>query len=161
MNCDARPTVGARISRRQPRLLPEKEPLDRNSRLTVGEGIKKMGSRHSPSHLLAFGRHVSLIEEMTDPVAPREWQSKPGPLRRTQNLYLFRYLHGNNTAQAAEDPSRLAILSTADLPSLDFVEWHYIDFVLSCAQSMSQAAETLGIRRSTLYRKRKKQPPAR
>jgi ActR/RegA family two-component response regulator len=53
------------------------------------------------------------------------------------------------------------VASAADLPSLYYVEWHYIDFVLSCLGNVSQAARVLGIRRSTLQRKRKKTPPLR
>jgi hypothetical protein len=56
---------------------------------------------------------------------------------------------------------RLMVASTAEMPTLYFVEWHYIDFVLSCVGNVSEAARVLGIRRSTLQRKRKKNPPQR
>ena len=53
------------------------------------------------------------------------------------------------------------VASAADLPTLYFVEWHYIDFVMSCLGNVSEAARVLGVRRSTLQRKRKKNPPTR
>jgi ActR/RegA family two-component response regulator len=53
------------------------------------------------------------------------------------------------------------VASADQLPTLYYVAWHYIDFVLSCVGNVSEAARVLGIRRSTLQRKRKKNPPNR
>ena len=55
----------------------------------------------------------------------------------------------------------MMVASAAELPTLYYAEWHYIDFVLSCVGNVSEAARILGIRRSTLQRKRKKLPPDR
>jgi hypothetical protein len=60
-----------------------------------------------------------------------------------------------------ESEPRLMVASADDLPSLYFVEWHYIDFVMSCLGNVSETARILGVRRSTLQRKRKKTPPTR
>jgi ActR/RegA family two-component response regulator len=56
---------------------------------------------------------------------------------------------------------RLVISASEGLPSLYFVEWHYIDYVLSCVGNISQAARVLGVRRSTVQRRRKKHRPDR
>jgi ActR/RegA family two-component response regulator len=56
---------------------------------------------------------------------------------------------------------RLVISASEELPTLYFVEWHYIDYVLSCVGNISKAARVLGVRRSTIQRRRKKHPPRR
>jgi hypothetical protein len=65
------------------------------------------------------------------------------------------------TAEADQRSSSVFFVHSQQFPSLYFIEWHYIDFVLSKAESISAAARILGIRRSTLQRKRKKAPPLR
>ncbi len=69
-------------------------------------------------------------------------------------------VHSRPTQNAATDGG-LFLVHSGEFPSLDFVEWHYIDFVLSKLGSISATARVLGIRRSTLQRKRKKNPPIR
>ncbi len=63
--------------------------------------------------------------------------------------------------EAEEAAPKLMVAAASELPTLYFVEWHYIDFVMSCLGNVSEAARVLGVRRSTLQRKRKKTPPSR
>jgi hypothetical protein len=65
------------------------------------------------------------------------------------------------SAQASDANASLFLVRAKTLPTLYFMEWNYIDFVLSTVGSVSEAARVLDIRRSTLQRKRKKNPPTR
>jgi hypothetical protein len=145
--------------------------------------MKRMPSNRSPNALLAFGRRVSAGEAFDDLVAERGWRletwtptfidepSSLGCLEPTsagssdwgdKQLLRRADLGAQRPPDTAADVEpRLMIASADDLPSLYFVEWHYIDFVLSCVGNVSEAARILGIRRSTVQRKRKKTPPHR
>jgi hypothetical protein len=140
----------------------------------------KVETDRKPSALLAFGRRVSAGFAFDDFVAARGWrretwkptfveESECGPLAKPVakqphwdgKQVLRPDLPEPMGAVNANSDARLLIASAADLPTLYFVEWHYIDFVLSCLGNVTETARVLGIRRSTLQRKRKKTPPNR
>jgi len=137
--------------------------------------------------LLAFGRRVSADDTFAPLLAGRGWRRESW---EPTFLDVFdRESYGRRCAMAAgsdaspwenklvlrspdleldhrrgapgEVEPRLMVASADEFPSLYFVEWHYIDFVLSCVGNISETARILGIRRSTLQRKRKKDPPDR
>lgn len=132
--------------------------------------------RHAPSSVVAFGRRAP-VPSVIDRLGWRGWTNESShpqpeevrlpdeaadPPRAHDEAEILRTTGDTPrrpTGQA--DDAGLLVLSRTELPSLYFVEWHYIDFVISCVGSISKAAEILGIRRSTLQRKRKKIPPAR
>ncbi len=131
--------------------------------------------------MLAFGRLVAPDDAFEELVTSRGWQANTwtptfiDPQDRDDLIACPRSSPGSVPASTkqilcpprlAEPPTgamepRLMIAATPDFPTLYFVEWHYIDFVLSCVGNVSEAARVLGIRRSTVQRKRKKAPPAR
>ena len=138
--------------------------------------------------LLAFGRRVSADDTFAPLVAGRGWRREswePTFLdafdresygRRREviasghdaspwgNKLVLRSPNGARDrprSAPGEGEPRLMVASADELPTLYFVEWHYIDFVLSCVGNVSETARILGIRRSTLQRKRKKSPPER
>jgi hypothetical protein len=141
---------------------------------------------NAPPHaLLAFGRQVTASDAFDELVAAHGWRMEAwrptfidageeqagvpaggeastdgsGPWDSKQILRLPRRQRERPLGPDGEP--RLMVASAAELPSLYFVEWHYIDFVLSCVGNVSETARVLGIRRSTLQRKRKKNPPDR
>ncbi len=145
-------------------------------------------TKKTPNALLAFGRRVSAGDAIEELVAAQGWQLeswRPTFIEACESPQLLTGARqeagaGGESAwnikqvlrrplEAAEllrgpvsdAEARLMVTSAADLPTLYFVEWHYIDFVLSCLGNLSEAARVLGIRRSTLQRKRKKTPPLR
>jgi hypothetical protein len=145
-------------------------------------------TRKTASALLAFGRRVSAGDAIEELVAARGWHleswrptfvescahqqpctgardepDRPGEDPWKNTRVLRRPLGDSEPlpGPVSDAEARLMVASAADLPTLDFVEWHYIDFVLSCLGNVSEAARVLGIRRSTLQRKRKKTPPTR
>jgi hypothetical protein len=138
-----------------------------------------------PSSLLAFGRCVSARDAFDELVETRGWQKetwqptfveecergddvqgppRDGPGEGWPSKQVLRPRRSATerppAVPAAADP-RIMVASAAGLPSLYYVEWHYIDFVLSCVGNVSEAARVLGVRRSTLQRKRKKMRPNR
>lgn len=132
--------------------------------------------RHTPSNVVAFGRRAA-VDSVIDPLGWRGWTNESRypqfvgavpsdeaatPPRAPEEAYVP---HPSGDAPhrppTEADGPRPLVLSRSELPSLYFVEWHYIDFVISCVGSISKAAEILGIQRSTLQRKRKKIPPTR
>jgi Bacterial regulatory protein, Fis family len=149
--------------------------------------MARLETRRVPKALLAFGRRVSADDAFEELVATRGWQMerwKPtfvescdrdrflnpprdepavGPGCSWESRQVLRRPLGEFAPEgkALDAEARLMVASAAELPSLYFVEWHYIDFVLSCLGNVSEAARVLGIRRSTLQRKRKKTPPSR
>ena len=144
----------------------------------------RLARRKAPNALLAFGRSVSVdaFDDLTtargwktemwqptfvdpserDELAERPPQVCPDGGREPSKrvLRLHRAASGESGA-ANEIGPRIVVASSSQLPTLDYVEWHYIEFVLSCLGSVSEAARILGVRRSTLQRKRKKTPPMR
>jgi hypothetical protein len=137
-----------------------------------------------PHALLAFGRRVSASDAFEELVASRGWQMeswRPTFVDANERDHLLsrdpaapdsdwnarQVLRRPATARepapesATDSEGRLMVASAGDLPTLYYVEWHYIDFVLSCIGNVSEAARVLDIRRSTLQRKRKKLPPTR
>jgi hypothetical protein len=152
--------------------------------------MRKMEVRPKPSFqaLLAFGRRVTALDAFDDLVATGNWRMESwrptfGDTADQKRLACVERTSAPSTDEswdndkhilrrpaAAADPEveevenpepRIMVASVAEFPTLYFVEWHYIDFVLSCVGSVSEAARVLGIRRSTLQRKRKKNPPSR
>jgi hypothetical protein len=129
--------------------------------------------------LFAFGQQIGPHDAFDGLLATRGWQTdpwrptfvddpEPGPPRPPSDdpaldrKYVLRPSAGEADGVASRAAEAcLMVASAPELPTLYFVEWHYIDFVLSCVGSVSEAARLLGIRRSTLQRKRKKRPPAR
>jgi hypothetical protein len=149
------------------------------SRLQTGESLKA---------ILAFGRQVSARDAFDDLVAAQGWQKESWQPSFVDSCDRERTVSGlcdrpappgdcswerrqvlRRPPEAPEIPvgkvkdaePRIMIASAEGLPSLYYVEWHYIDFVISCLGNISEAARVLGIRRSTLQRKRKKLPPSR
>jgi hypothetical protein len=137
-------------------------------------------TRRTPNALLAFGRRVSAGYAFDDLVAARGWGMetwKPTFVEECERDQLSQALErrppweGKQVLRPkptepvaggkADAEARLLVASAEDLPTLYFVEWHYIDFVLSCLGNVSETARVLGIRRSTLQRKRKKSPPSK
>jgi hypothetical protein len=145
-------------------------------------------SRVSTNAFVAFGQRLSPGDAFEDLVAGRGWQretwlptfveardraeiaqARQGErsLARDQSwedrqlLRLPGACAGESQPVAGKPEPRLLVASANELPTLYFAEWHYIDFVLSCVGNVSEAARVLGIRRSTLQRKRKKAPPDR
>lgn len=145
-------------------------------------------TRKAPSALLAFGRRVSAGDAFEELVKARGWQmeswqptfvessDRHRPVEPLRDPCVRGPDSNWNTRQILRRPAergdvvpgfeseieaRLMVASAAELPTLYFVKWHYIDFVLSCIGSVSEAARVLDIRRSTLQRKRKKTPPTR
>jgi hypothetical protein len=152
--------------------------------------MRKVEMRIQPGFhaLLAFGRRVTATDAFDDLLSTGGWQlenwsptfgdpldqkqlaateqpTTPSPDNRVDN-----HKHILRRPIAPVDPPigggedaepRIMVASVSEFPSLYFVEWHYIDFVLSCVGSVSKAARVLGIRRSTLQRKRKKNPPSK
>jgi hypothetical protein len=149
--------------------------------------MNRADSRNSSGALLVFGRRVSAGEAFEDLLEARGWQREawePTFIEETdrplwtgadvasagddrsawEEKQVLRLPEGGVTLPcepAQEEEPRLMVASASGLPSLYFVEWHYIDFVLSCVGNVSEAARVLGIRRSTVQRKRKKMPPRR
>jgi hypothetical protein len=137
--------------------------------------------------LLAFGRQVSAGEAFAELIEERGWRTENWTptfvesCDREHIRNLCRELsagaewdHKRVLRRCPKPPepsgvgynaeteeARLTIAPSDGLPSLYFVEWHYIDFVMSCLGNLSEAARVLGVRRSTLQRKRKKTPPSR
>lgn len=146
-------------------------------------------SRKGRSALLAFGRRVSADDAFEPLVAARGWRMENWQPTFMDASDRESYWREHRTASSGHEESgwqskqvlrlprldldckpalgreaepRLMVAAADDLPSLYFVGWHYIDFVLSCVGSnVSEAARVLGVRRSTLQRKRKKTPPDR
>jgi hypothetical protein len=148
--------------------------------------MEQRRTKKYPDALVAFGRRVSADDAFSELVAARGWRvedwkptfvaaselESPPPLPCDQRSPIDAW----NCKQVLRPPelqpptchpppgnpeSRLMVASPDALPTLYFVEWHYIDFVLSCVGNVSEAARVLAVRRSTLQRKRKKNPPAR
>jgi hypothetical protein len=150
--------------------------------------MRRLETRTLPSALLAFGRRVTPGDAFEALVAARGWQTESwrptfvdacdrdqflNALRNESSISGFAW-ESKQVLRPPGEPlehpagqedmkvgSRLMIASATDLPTLYFVEWHYIDFVLSCLGNVSEAARVLGVRRSTLQRKRKKSPPSK
>jgi hypothetical protein len=146
--------------------------------------MRRIENTPAPSALLAFGRRVSAGDAFEDLVGARGWQlekwtptfveaceqrqaalSASGPPPTAPSAWetrqVLRRPEGALRPEACENEARLMVASANELPTLYYVEWHYIDFVLSCLGNVSEAARVLDIRRSTLQRKRKKTPPDR
>jgi len=149
--------------------------------------MTRLATRSVPSALLVFGRRVSAGDAFEELVRARGWQreSWQPTFVESSDRQMLEDLLRDPTACAdsdwearqilrrpaqTEDPvrglgsdreARLMVASASELPTLYFVEWHYIDFVMSCLGNVSEAARVLGVRRSTLQRKRKKNPPTR
>ncbi len=139
----------------------------------------------APSALLAFGTKVSPGDAFRGLLGRRGWQAEgwvptfveegantspvgtSAPHRALSDAEVLREakqvlrLPGNTFEERAEASPKLMVASACGLPTLYFVEWHYIDFVLSCVGNISEAARFLGVRRSSVQRKRKKLPPTR
>jgi hypothetical protein len=134
--------------------------------------------------LLAFGRRIGTDDPFEYLVATRGWErdawtptfidacdpsdidvsdvaDRAKPPRSKQVLRPPGAAREPCCEASRDAAARLMVASTTELPTLYFVEWHYIDFVLSCVGNVSEAARILGIRRSTVQRKRKKQPPGK
>src|SRR5687768_7419574 len=100
--------------------------------------------------LLLFGRRVSAVQTLHDLGTARGWQAEPwsptfieeddrpqllhSPDAMSQSWHQRQVmrpcrLEGDGTSPSSSAP-RLMIASTTGLPSLYYVEWHYIDFVL-------------------------------
>lgn len=136
--------------------------------------------------LLAFGRRVSADDTFEPLVAGGGWRRESWQPTFLDELDRESYRRGHEVIPADHESTpwgsklvlrspglergrqhgplreaepRLMVASADELPTLYFVEWHYIDFVLSCVGNISEAARILGVRRSTLQRKRKKSPP--
>jgi DNA-binding NtrC family response regulator len=117
---------------------------------------------------LAFGQRVQADDAFDDLLAARGWQREPwqptfgeAGEQRIENGWDKQVLRRPLDGPASDPEPRMMVASASRLPSLYYAEWHYIDFVLSCVGNVSEAARILGIRRSTLQRKRKKHPPER
>jgi hypothetical protein len=153
-----------------------------------GVPMDRFDTRRLPHALLAFGRRISGGDAFEELVAARGWQMESWRPTFIESRDRDQVLNGLRSELAASlgtgweqrqvlrkpadameppggratgDEAKLMVASSDDLPTLYFVEWHYIDFVLSCLGNVSEAARVLGIRRSTLQRKRKKTPPIR
>jgi hypothetical protein len=133
---------------------------------------KSAAARLPSSALLAFGQRVTAGDAFDDMVAAGRWEAEhwsPTFVEEAERRQIGTDWKGKQVLrrsgpdrrQDASAEPRLMVASSAELPSLYFVEWHYIDFVLSCVGNVSEAARVLGVRRSTLQRKRKKNPPHR
>jgi hypothetical protein len=143
--------------------------------------------RKGANALLAFGQRVAPEDAFEDFVAARGWKMNgwaptfieptecepPGVATPRQPSHRDHPWHTKQVLCPAAPPGdgamrppadiepRLMVAPAGELPTLYYVQWHYIDFVLSCVGNLSEAARVLGIRRSTVQRKRKKTPPAR
>jgi hypothetical protein len=148
--------------------------------------MRRGETRRGPNALLAFGRRVSPADAFDDLVVARQWRMEtwrptfvetssamePADARgmslptasgweEKNVLRCPSTTLDNPEGKVRESEPRLLVATAPELPTLYFVEWHYIDFVLSCVGNVSEAARVLGVRRSTLQRKRKKYPPER
>ena len=150
--------------------------------------MRRFETKRIPNALLAFGRRVTAGDAFEDLVAARGWQmetwqptfvescerdrpaiaphetpcgSRDTPWDYKQVLRRTPEVLAPDDESDSDPEARIMVASASDLPSLYFVEWHYIDFVMSCLGNVSEAARVLGVRRLTLQRKRKKNPPTR
>jgi hypothetical protein len=129
-------------------------PGDAFDKLTAGEGWQS--EAWTPTFVEPSAREEALVPARSGP-----WQMESPPVPARQVLRRSAAADGALPRPAVDGESRMMVTAAPELPSLYFVQWHYIDFVLSCVGNISEASRVLGIRRSTLQRKRKKNPPAR
>lgn len=93
--------------------------------------------------LTGFGSIPSAVEALK--IGANDFRSKPLDADAIENALL-----NLQASQATEIP----------VPSLDLVEWEYIQRILNeCGKNISQAARVLGIDRRSLQRKLSKYPP--
>jgi hypothetical protein len=155
-------------------------------RVAKGASMGRLEDKKGATAMLAFGRSVYPDATFNDLVTAHGWQTEAwaptfieecereglaserpegaGARPAWEQKHVLRLPVEAAEPRPSELPApdpRIMIASAPQLPTLYYVEWHYIDFVLSCLGSVSEAARVLGVRRSTLQRKRKKTPPNR
>ena len=124
-------------------------------RLPGGSGldlVREIHTRHPQVAvvvLTAFGSIATALEAVR--LGARDYLVKPA-----DPDHILAALRG----EAARPPARAP--DAEDIPSLDRVEWEYIQQVLSsCGHNISKAARLLGLDRRSLQRKLAKYPPHR